>query len=152
VIAGAVPREIEAAHSQVHQLTRLVLTIAWIVGALFIWARALPAPTLLRQGQVLPAVRFIESEELASLERQAPKAPLAQDQAARLPEVSAPAAATLPLPPAKPDASPKMPDASRPLFLYDILKAIVTGIYRPGAARLAGSRARESERPESASP
>jgi potassium-dependent mechanosensitive channel len=127
-VAGAAARDVESAHSQVLQLTKFVLTMAWIVGALLIWARALPALTLLRQVQVLPVVRIVESEELASLERQAPKAPLAQDQAARPPDASAPAAATVPQPPAQPGTTPKTPDASKALFLFDILKAILVGI------------------------
>jgi potassium efflux system protein len=127
--AGAAARELEAAHSQVRQMTRLVLRIAWIVGALFIWARALPAITLLRQVQILPVVRFIESEELASNETQPPKAQPGQEVAARPPDASAPAAATAPQPAAKPDTAPKPADASKPLFLYDILMAILVGIF-----------------------
>ena len=126
--AGAVGRDREAAHLQVRQLTQFVLTVAWIVGALFIWARVLPALTLLRQVQVLPVVRIVESEDLASLDRQPQKAPPAQEQAAGPPEASAPAVAMVPLVPSQPDAGPKKPDASEPLFLYDILKAIIVGI------------------------
>jgi potassium-dependent mechanosensitive channel len=124
--AGAAAREQSAAHSQVRQLTRFVLTIAWIVGALVVWARALPALTLLRQVQVLPIVRFVESEDLVSLEKQAPKAQPEQEKSVRTPEAPAPAA-TAPLPAAKQDAT-KPPDASTPLFLYDILMAILVGI------------------------
>jgi potassium efflux system protein len=126
--AGAAARDIEMAHSQILQLTRFVLTIAWMVGALLIWARTLPALTLLRQVQVLPVVRIVESEELTSLDRQTPKAPPGLDQAARPPDASAPAAATAPPAPAQPSAGPKTPEPSRPLLLYDILKAILVGI------------------------
>jgi potassium efflux system protein len=126
--AGAAARDVEMAHSQILQLTRFVLTIAWMLGALLIWARTLPALTLLRQVQVLPVVRIVESEELASLDKQPPNAPPAKDQAAQPPNAAAPAAPTAPSAPAQPGTGPKTPDASRPLFLYDILKAILVGV------------------------
>jgi potassium-dependent mechanosensitive channel len=121
--AGAPDRDRESIRSQVRQLIRFALSIAWIAGALLIWASAMPALTLSRQVQVLPVVRFIDSEEAASPEKSAPETPAGLEQASR------PAAATAPAPaPAKPDAGTKTPAASAPLFLSDILKAIGIGI------------------------
>ncbi len=126
--AETVARDSETAHLQVRQLTQFVLTMVWIVGALFIWARALPALTLLRQVQVLPVVKIVESEEVASLGKQPPRTPAAKEEAAASSGASAPAPAILPVAPAQKDTGPKKPDASSPLFLSDILKAIVVGI------------------------
>jgi potassium efflux system protein len=125
---GAMGRDSEAAHLQVRQLTNFVLTVAWIVGALFIWARALPALTLLREVQILPVVKIVEPGESDSSVTMPQQAQQAEEKSA--PPPTAPASVTKILTPAsaKPESSPKEPGASSPLFLSDILKAIVFAV------------------------
>jgi potassium efflux system protein len=125
---GAMARDSEAAHLQVQQLTRFVLTVAWIVGALFIWTRALPALTLLREVQVLPVVKFVEPQESDSPATQPQQPPATQDQAVQTSNAPAPVPAMLTPASAQPDSGPKKSGTSSPLFLSDILKAIVVGI------------------------
>ena len=125
---GAMARDSEAAHLQVRQLTRFVLTVAWIVGALFIWARALPALTLLREVQILPVVKIIEPEEFEPPAAAPAQAPPAQVSAVQPSSIPAPVPAMMAPASAQPDSGPKKTGASSPLFLSDILRAIVVAV------------------------
>ncbi len=112
------PVDAERAESQVRQISRFGVTVAWIVGTLVIWADVLPALSLLDHVRVYPSVALMKpAEERDSME---PAAPQAQ---------AAPAAAPVPspVPGLKPAADQKPAAPATPLYLSDILIAVFVG-------------------------
>ncbi len=116
------PGDVDKAESQVRQISRFGVTVAWIVGALVIWADVMPALSLLDQVRVYPSVALVKPAE----ERAATEQAASQAQAA---PAAAPAAAPIPLPiPAVKSAAAQKPAAPpAPLYLSDILIAVFVG-------------------------
>lgn len=112
------PGDVERAESQVRQISRFVVTVAWIVVALLIWADVMPALSLLDQVQVYPSVALVKPAE----ERDPAEPAVSQPQSA-----PAVAAIPLPIPSVKPATEQKPATPATPLYLSDILIAVFVG-------------------------
>jgi potassium efflux system protein len=109
----------DRAESQVRQLSRFVVTVLWLFGALIIWADVLPSAFLLGQVQVYPSIALVSAQQSSG----AAAAPAAL-------QAGAPAAVPLPMPgfSSKQETAKPAPAAASALYLTDILLAIFAGI------------------------
>lgn len=121
------PEEAEldrVADGQVRRLSHFGLTLVWIASALLIWSAALPALTALKRVQLLPEFKIV-LDRIPNIEQQSP---IEEPPKLEASPVLAPAPAPVPLPAQPPAGAAQAVFPRTPLYLSDLLLALLTGI------------------------